>query len=378
VTAYRLSALETAAGVVLSRPRERVRAPEPAASPRAAFDRAILPALRRGPCLVSFSGGRDSSAVLAAATLLARREGLPLPIPATHRFPAAAAAGESEWQEQVVAHLGLTDWIRIDCGTELDCVGPVATAVLRRHGLLWPSNVHFHVPIIEAAAGGSVLTGIGGDEAFGPSAWGRAAEILSLRARPRPRDARRIAFALAPRRTKRRAIAGALPVRMEWLRPDARREVAERIAAEAAGEPVRWRPRYDWLATSPYLATGIGSLELLGADSGVRLVHPFHDRGFLAALGALPRRRRFSSRAEAMALLVGDALPPESLRRATKASFGEALWSEHSRAFVDGWDGAGVDGALVDSERLRAIWRAPLPDAGACTLLQSLRLASPN
>ena len=63
--------------------------PETAATPRAAFEAAILPGLRRSPCLVSFSGGRDSSAVLATATAVARREGLPLPVPITHRFPSA-------------------------------------------------------------------------------------------------------------------------------------------------------------------------------------------------------------------------------------------------------------------------------------------------
>jgi hypothetical protein len=42
---------------------------------------AILPALRRTPCLVSFSGGRDSSSVLGAATRAGRRQGLSLPVP---------------------------------------------------------------------------------------------------------------------------------------------------------------------------------------------------------------------------------------------------------------------------------------------------------
>ena len=37
-------------------------------TPLSALEEAILPALEREPCLVSFSGGRDSSAVLAVAT----------------------------------------------------------------------------------------------------------------------------------------------------------------------------------------------------------------------------------------------------------------------------------------------------------------------
>ena len=37
---------------------------------------------------------------------------------------------------------------------ELDSVGPVAQAVLRRHGPLWPFNAHFHMPLLERASGG--------------------------------------------------------------------------------------------------------------------------------------------------------------------------------------------------------------------------------
>ena len=61
--------------------------------PLAAMESAILPALRRPPCLVSFSGGRDSSIVLAVAASAARRQGLSLPIPVTRAFPRRAEGG---------------------------------------------------------------------------------------------------------------------------------------------------------------------------------------------------------------------------------------------------------------------------------------------
>src|ERR1700749_707865 len=95
-----LEQLEIATGMGLpaSRPSRAARRPltqtrlaAPGVSAREALESVIRPALERSPCLVSFSGGRDSSAVLAAAAALARREGLPLPIPATIVFPAAAA-----------------------------------------------------------------------------------------------------------------------------------------------------------------------------------------------------------------------------------------------------------------------------------------------
>ena len=166
----RLTPLEIASGLPFGAPERIVPLPRPGVGAREALEAAMLPALRRSPCLVSFSGGRDSSTVLAAATALARREGLPDPVPATLRAPGAARADETEWQERVVAHVGIADWERIEVHDELDALGPYATRVLRRHGLLWPFNIHFHLPLLDRARGGSLLTGVGGDELFSAAA----------------------------------------------------------------------------------------------------------------------------------------------------------------------------------------------------------------
>src|SRR6266511_4657791 len=200
MTAYVLDPLEVATGLVvgLGPELELISCAQTRETPLQALERAVLPALRRAPCLVSFSGGRDSSVVLAVAVTVARKEGLPLPIPATNRFPDATATDESEWQERVVLHLGLDEWIRLDHRDELDCVGPVAADVLTRHGLLWPFNAYFHVPLFRLAAGGSVLTGVGGDEQLSPSQWSRALDVVRGRQRPQLLDVFRIALALAP------------------------------------------------------------------------------------------------------------------------------------------------------------------------------------
>jgi asparagine synthase (glutamine-hydrolysing) len=108
-----LTPLEISSGFVVPTRRPSHALPPVPGSVRAAFEAALLPALRRAPCLVSFSGGRDSSAVLAVAAHVARREGLPLPIPATIHFPHAGGTQETEWQEQVIGHLGLEDWHRV-------------------------------------------------------------------------------------------------------------------------------------------------------------------------------------------------------------------------------------------------------------------------
>ena len=75
-------------------------ATDAARTPREALDDAIRPALVDGPCYVTFSGGRDSSAVLAAATALARREGHALPVPVTRVYPDLPDTDESDWQRR--------------------------------------------------------------------------------------------------------------------------------------------------------------------------------------------------------------------------------------------------------------------------------------
>lgn len=59
--------------------------------------------LGRPPCLLAFSGGRDSSALLAVAVSVAHREGLPLPIPLI--YPGVAGTDESSWQYMILDHL---------------------------------------------------------------------------------------------------------------------------------------------------------------------------------------------------------------------------------------------------------------------------------
>ena len=165
--------------------------------PRAALEAVIRPALRRAPCIVGFSGGRDSSALLAVAARLAARERWAPPVPVSFRFP-DPDTHESRWQERVVAHLGLADWIRPELSDQLDFVGPLAAAGLRRYGVLYPPNVHLVSALAEYAPRGSVLTGAGGDDVFGGWLWHDIGDVLSGRRPVRLSDARRLTHALAP------------------------------------------------------------------------------------------------------------------------------------------------------------------------------------
>jgi asparagine synthetase B (glutamine-hydrolysing) len=372
-----LSPLDVACGLVFGEDVHAPRLPAPSpGGPRKALEDAVTDALLRPPCLVSFSGGRDSSAVLAVAAHVARREGLEPPIPATNCFPEAAASEESEWQERVIRHLGLRQWQRVLMTDELDCVGPIAQDALTRHGLLWPFNAYFHVPLLRHASGGSLLTGAGGDEAFSPSQWERTRLLFSGMVRPEPRDVLRLGLALAPRVVRapvlrRRRIP---PNVFPWLRDDARRSAERAAAAEAAEEPLRWRRSFEWMRRLRHMEVALQSLNTLGAGEDVAVGHPLSDWSFWASLAALPRRERFRSRTDAMRLLFGDLLPEAVLSRSTKASFDDAFWNRHSRAFGRSWQGQGVDRTLVDVEALRREWTSPAPSPRSYLLAQAVWL----
>jgi asparagine synthetase B (glutamine-hydrolysing) len=327
-------------------------------TPRGALEEVALEAVKRPPCLVSFSGGRDSSAVLALAAAVARREGLPLPVPTTYRFPGVSEADEKNWQELVVRHLDLEDWRRTEVTDELELIGPEATAVLRRHGVLLPLNAYSHAPFLREAAGGSLLTGFDGDGLFAAWRWHRAARIRSRRTRPRPRDVLSVALASAPRRMRiawvfRRTGPGPLP----WLRPHVERACRRAWAAEVAGAPARWDRRVEWFARRRPLVLTRLSLSLLAEDAGTRLLHPLADPRFLATVARDGGRSGASTRTDWMRSLFADLLPERVLLRSDKADVGAAHWGERTRRFAEEWDGSGVDDSLVRVEVLREAWK---------------------
>lgn len=344
-----------------------------AGGPRDAMASELTPLLARTPCLVSFSGGRDSSAVLAVATWTARREGLPDPVPVTLRFPGVATTQESGWQELVVAHLGLRDWQRIELDGELDLLGDVACAALRTHGLLWPANAYFHVPMFELAAGGALLTGFDGDGLFADWRWARAQAVLHGRTLPRPRDAARVALALAPYRVRRTYFRRRPPLlpAVPWVREAARARIAAIAARQAALEPRRFDRRLSWYVRRRYLRLTLHSLEALAGARGVRVACPLLGPAFLGALARRGGPAGLGERSAAVRSLFGDLLPEGLLARRGKAEFGRALWRERAQAFARDWDGRGLDLQAIDEQALREAWRAPSPLFGASTLLHA-------
>jgi asparagine synthase (glutamine-hydrolysing) len=353
-------------------------AAENAAGGRRALEDVALRALCRPPCFVSFSGGRDSSAVLAIATAVARREGLDLPIPATNRFPAAPDSHEDEWQQAVVDHLALSEWVRLEWSDELDVLGPWAAAILRRHGVLVPFNGHFHAPLLEAASGGSLLTGIGGDEVLEPSDRYALNRLMHARRPPARRHVVAASRAALPRRA-RAALAARNPEfnAMTWIRADARREIARRHAAWHVAQPLAYdRGLREWWWRSRVLQCNVAAKNLIAADYDVEIAHPFADPQFLRAFAAQRGPHEPPGRNWALGELVDDLLPATIIDRPEKGTFNAAFWTDRSRAFAAGWDGRGVDHALVDPDALRREWAEPQPDPHSFALLQSAFLAS--
>jgi asparagine synthase (glutamine-hydrolysing) len=377
-----LTPLEVAASVLLG-PHPRVSLPVGGrtVSPREALEESLRAALRRPPCLIAFSGGRDSSALLALAAHVAAREGLPEPVPITARYPGVAEADEETWQEQVIQHLGVKEWVVRSFDDEVDLVGPVARDLMLRRGLPYPYNLHLQAPLAIEAAGGSFITGLGGDEAFMPAA--RPIAVLAGYVRPVPRDALRVAALVAPRSVRRRRLARSETLSFPWLRPEANRALTSSWVETATRMPMRWDASLaDWWR-SRYLQLTIATLSQLGVDLGVRVHQPFADAAVIAALAAAGGVRGFRSRTAALEALFGELLPAELPRRSTKASFNGVLWNEHSQVFAANLLDGSLDRALeeadlgevVDPDALRAHWTSATPAANSFLLLQACWVA---
>jgi asparagine synthetase B (glutamine-hydrolysing) len=337
----------------------------------------LIPRLESAPCFVSFSGGRDSAALLALATRLARERGLADPIPVTLRFENRPRADEGVWQDMTIDHLGLRRWEIVTIGDELDPLGPNATAVLRRHGLFWPPVAHRIVPLLDVARGHVLVFGTGGDEVFSPWRGHAARRKLDVRVRPFRKAVRRAAFNLLPEslriytRFRRRRD-------LPWLRPVARRELERRyrrlLVRRRRGS--NWAEAVQRIPDSRNFELTQSIFAALARDADVTLVQPFFDAEFLRAVGASAPTRGFPSRAAAMRLHFGDVLPSEVAERPTKAVFDELHGGRHTRAFAAAWNGEGLDAALVDPDVLRAEWSKASPEYRSLTALNAAWLAS--
>lgn len=366
-------------GALPSRPRVAPwRGRGNVATALSAFEDAVRAALVRPPCVVHFSGGRDSSAVLAVAASVARRDGLELPVPLTLRFPGQPETDEAPWQQLVIRHLKLREWARMDAAESSDLVGPQAQKVLRRHGVIWSPVLATRPPTMVLAAGGTLLTGEGGDEVLGRR---RAAALLSLgkagglRAGTGP--ARKVLGELLPRRQRQARWRERLrqSLGLQWLQPDVREDFLARSGAMWASEPFEWPRALQWVTSLRHVSLGLANMTALGTEMSAMVKAPFLSPGFVSALGGAFGSLGPDSRTTAMRALFSTVLPDELLARPTKAVFTLPAWGPCTRELVASWSGDGADPDLVDLDALRRHWAGPRPSALTFALVQSVWLA---
>lgn len=355
-----LSELEVSSGRVVGQGDAPLFTPDPTTDPVTALRDQARSLLAEPPCVIAFSGGRDSSALLAEFVDVARREGLPEPIAATARWD-DDASDETAWQEEVVRTVGVEHWEIVRPGNDLDLLGPQAADALERVGLMWPAPAYVNLPLIRLAAGGSFVSGEGGDEAFGLWEYEPAWTALRRHRLPRWSELRGLALGCAPRTVRRRRWAGHLPLFETWLRPDARRQLVLAVADEYAGEPLRWDRYQAFSRRSRAREHTEETLEQLCSIHGARFAAPFLHRPFLAALAAWGGPFGKGDRTAVMTTLFADVLPGPVMARTSKATFGGVFWGPSSRRFAEAWDGSGLDGALVDADALRRAWLEPVP-----------------
>lgn len=343
----------------------------PEITPLVALEQAILPALERAPCLVLFSGGRDSSLLLAVAARVARREGLPLPIPTTHTFPRFAETDEAAWQNLVLRHLQLDERLIQTFGDEVNLLGPEMRTSIARLGLLSPAGAHLLVPTLTEAHGGSIVTGYDGDGLFNGGRFGHVRAALVRSERPTFRSALTLARGIAPPALRRTAYRHRGPDPPEWLQPGAASAIREMLAYQDATEPMTWNTYVKWLARRRYLVAWRQVLRFIGQAHDVLDIHPFMNPRFLSALAFHGGALGWGDRTSTMRSLSGRMLPDEVLARSSKAVFTRPYWSGDVKRFAAGWDGSGLPTDLVDADKLREVWLRERPDARTGFLLHT-------
>ncbi len=348
-----------------------------ALTPRAALERAVGETLRQGRCFVSFSGGRDSSAVLAVAAHVARTHGYPLPVPVVLRYPGREDTEESGWQDLVLTHLGLRNAVIHSVDRPEGYLGATARDGLARRGLLWPPALQLPDPILGTARGGVLITGEGGDEVLGARRVTALTLLVRLHRRPTRRLLRLAARALEPgplrtagaRRRLRRA--DLLP----WLTAEGAALAADRLARDAAA-PLRWDRETARLLGRHAAEIFTDNYALVAREHDVLVEHPLVAPGFVHALARAGGPWGYAGRTDLMRRLFSDLLPEALLARPTKAHFGQVRWGGPERDFARAWDGTGLDTRLVDVSRVRAEWLSDRPAGASALALQAAWLAA--
>ncbi|NNC11891.1 hypothetical protein HII28_08365 [Planctomonas sp. JC2975] len=373
-TATRPSKTELAIGVRGRTPlTERVARSDFTA--RQALEDEIARAIAVRPSFVSFSGGRDSSAVLAVAVHMARARDLTPPQPVILRYPGDFDSDETEWQTLVLDHLGIDNPVIIELAERSTYLDADAQASLRRHGLLYPAALHLKNHIFPVASGGVLLTGEGGDEVLGTRRVTPYSLLLHYRRRPSRALLRWAWSAGSTARGRARREAKDAARLLPWITEEARRLLTDDIAVEERA-PLHWGRETQRMTSARIPKALAHNLQLLADEYDVQVAHPLLAPGFMFALAREGGRWGYAGRTDLMRHLFADLLPEALLSRSSKAHFGAVRWGTPEREFARSWDGGGVPTDLVDVEALRSEWLSDHPAGASVPLLHAAWLHS--
>ena len=364
-----LSFLDIACGMPLGCNRDRPPAPL-----RSSLDefsaRMFCSSLGRGRCFMPFSGGRESSMWLAMATTHARRHGHDDPVPITLRHPGLASPEQLKLQELVVARLGLADWERVEPDDDLDLIGPVAAAALRRTGPFWPPNAYLMAPLLEAARGDVFVLAVGVSDFFAWWRWAPLTGVLAGHRRANAHDAALLASIAVPTAARARAVRRRGMPPLSWLRPEAERQALALLTRRRAAVPVGFNRAVTTQITHRCFTGAAGTFRALGEALGTTTELPLSGPGVVASLAGAGGWRGFGEQRAFLQRLGGELLPSEALARRRAPDLTGIFFGEPSKEFAARWSGAGLDESVVDVEALRRTWLSDRPDPRTACLLQ--------
>lgn len=349
---------------------------KPRTTARQVLEEIVLQGLQRPPCLVTFSGGRDSSSLLAVSMHVARREGLPMPVAFTFRYDGEEKTDETPWQELVIKHLRVDDWEVVHVGDRHDMVGPLAQPFLLAHGLVFPPTMYNNTLPLARARGGTHISGEGGDEILGEH---RSTTLRLILDNPRYVTKRshlkHAALTLGPRQSRiaawRVSLGRILSAPLSYLHREVREQFQIDLATHLTSEPFACSRSLGWHLRRKGIVMHEEALTAFSEENDVLHLDPFLEPRFVAAFARMVGPLGLATRTDAMRALFSDVLPDEILSRTSKAVFNRGFLTDVGRAFARSWDGGGVDKEMVDPVALRSAWLSDWPPSQSFGLLQA-------